>query len=126
MTRMPRLCASSRNTDEVVDGAELRQHRAEVADVVAAVAQRRVVERRQPDAVDAQPLEVVELLGEPAQVAGAVAVGVGERADEHLVEHGTLEPVVVDAQGAGLAVVVGRALDDLPSASTCSTCACCG
>src|SRR3712207_8935539 len=38
--------------DEVLDGAELGQHGAEVADVVAAVAQRRVVERRQPEAVE--------------------------------------------------------------------------
>ena len=55
--------------DEVVDGAELGQHLVEVADVVAAVAQRRVVERRQPEAVDAEPLQVVELFGQPAQVA---------------------------------------------------------
>ena len=98
--------------DEVVDGAELGQHGPEVADVVAAVTQRRVVERRQPDAVDAQPLDVVELLGEPADVAGAVAVRVGERADQHLVEHRPLEPVVVHAQRAGLAVVLGRGLGD--------------
>ena len=110
---MPRWCASSSSSHEVLDGAELGQHRAEVADVVAAVAQRRVVERRQPQAVDAQPLQVVELLGQPAQVAGAVPVGVGERPDQYLVEHRALEPVVVDVQRAGVAEVVGRGLDQL-------------
>jgi hypothetical protein len=40
-----------------------------VGDVVAAVAQRRAVVRQQPDAVDPEPLQVVELLGEPAEVA---------------------------------------------------------
>ena len=100
MTRMPRRWAASSSVDEVVDGAELRQHLVEVADVVAAVAQRRVVERRQPKAVDAKPLQVVELFGEPAQIAGAVGVGVVERPHQHLVEHGALEPGAVRGQGA--------------------------
>ena len=52
--------------DEIVDGAELGQHLVEVADVVAAVAQRRVVERWQPKAVDAKPFQVVELFGQAA------------------------------------------------------------
>ena len=38
MTRMPRRWASSRNADQVVDGAALGVHGEEVADVVAAVA----------------------------------------------------------------------------------------
>ena len=71
---------------DVVDRAVVGVDREEVRDVVAAVAQRRLVERQQPDAVDAQPLQVVELLGQPAEVAGAVAVGVEEAADVDLVE----------------------------------------
>src|SRR5690606_35193908 len=55
----------------------------------------RLVHRQQPDAVDAEPLEVVQLLHQPADIAGAVAVGVGEAADEHLVEDGALVPVLV-------------------------------
>ena len=60
------------------------------ADVVAAVAQRRRVHRQQPDAVDAEPLEVVELLDQPAEVARAVVVAVEEAADVDLVEDGRL------------------------------------
>src|SRR5919198_2436066 len=67
-------------------------HLLEAGDVVAAVAQRRLVERQEPDAVHAEPLQVVELLGEPAEVARAVAVGVVEAADVDLVEDGRLEP----------------------------------
>ena len=62
----------------VADVAVLREHGEEVGDVVAAVAQGRVVEGQQPDAVDAEPLQVVEPLGEAPQVAGAVAVAVVE------------------------------------------------
>ena len=42
--------------------------------------------------VDAQPLQVVELLGQPAEVAGAVGVAVEEAAQVDLVEDGLLEP----------------------------------
>ena len=98
--------------DEIVDGAELGQHLVEVADVVAAVAQRRVVERRQPKTVDAKPLEVVELFGQPTQVTGAVGVGVVERPHQHLVEHRALEPGAVLRQGAGVPEVFGGGMFD--------------
>ena len=97
---------------EVVDRAVLRQHLVVVADVVAAVAPRRVVERRQPEAVDAEPLQVVELVGQPAQVAGAVVVGVEERLHQHLVEHGPLVPGAVLGQDPGVAEVVGGGMLD--------------
>ena len=83
--------------DGVGQVAVLGQDGEEVADVVAAVAQGRLVEGQQPEAVDAEPLEVVELLGEAPQVAGAVVVGVVEAADEDLVEDGPLVPAVVAA-----------------------------
>src|SRR6201994_4277624 len=67
MTRIPGLCASS----------ALRGGRED---------------RQQPDGVDAEPLQVVQPGGEPAQVAGAVAAGVGEAADQHLIEDGPLVP----------------------------------
>ena len=98
--------------DEIVDGAELGQHLVEVADVVAAVAQRRVVERRQPKTVDAKPLQVVELFGQPTQVTAAVGVGVVERPHQHLVEHRTLEPGAVLGQGAGVTEVFGGGVFD--------------
>ncbi len=77
---------------EVLDRPVVGMDREEVGDVVAAVAQRRRVHRQQPDAVDAEPLEIVELVDEPAKVAGAVVVAVEEAADVDLVEDRALEP----------------------------------
>ncbi len=77
---------------EVLDGAEVRVDLEEVRDVVAAVLERRLVHRQEPDAVDAEPFEVVELLDEAAEVAEAVVVPVEEAADMDLVENGPLEP----------------------------------
>ena len=54
---------------EVLDRAEVGVDLEEVRDVVAAVFERRLVHRQEPDAVDAEPLEVVELLDEAAEVA---------------------------------------------------------
>jgi hypothetical protein len=82
----------------------------EVGDVVAAVAQRRLVERQQPDAVDPEPLQVVELLGQAAEVAGAVAVGVEEAADVDLVEDRTLEPQRVGLEPLARLPGAGRRL----------------
>ena len=76
----------------VLDRAVVGVDRVEVGDVVAAVAQRRGVHRQQPDAVDPQPVQVVELLGQAPEVAGAVAVAVEEAAQVDLVEDGRLEP----------------------------------
>jgi hypothetical protein len=93
---------------EVLDGAVVREDREKVRDVVAAVAQRRRVHRQQPDAVDAEPLQIVELLDQAAEVARAVVVAVEEAAQVDLVEDGGLEPVRLALEpvgGSGLAHV---------------------
>ncbi len=104
MTRMRRAWAASIRSCDVVDGPVVGVDLGEVRDVIAAVAQRRLVEGQQPDAVDPQPLQVVELLGEPADVPGAVAVGIEEAADVDLVEDRALEP-----QRLGLEPLAGLA-----------------
>ena len=73
----------------------------EVGDVVSAVLERGGVHRQEPDAVDAEPLQVVELLRHPAQVAVPVVVRVGEAADVDLVEDGPLEPERVGLEPLG-------------------------
>src|SRR5581483_5518115 len=93
---------------EVLDAAVVRVDRVVVRDDVAAVAERRCVHRQQPDAVDPEPLEVVELLRQPAEVAGSVVVPVEEAADVDLVEDGPLEPQRVGLEPlAGLAHRMG-------------------
>ncbi len=57
-----------------------------VADVIAVVVHRRPVDRRQPDHVHAQALQVVQVGQHAAQVTDAISVGVGEAARVHLVD----------------------------------------
>ncbi len=78
---------------EVVDRPALGEDVGVVGDVVPAVAQGRGEERRDPQAVDAQPLQVVELLDQPLEVTRPVGVGVAEGPDQDLVEDGGLEPL---------------------------------
>ena len=98
ITRMPALVRLVDEVLEVVDRPVVGVDVEEVRDVVAAVAERRRVEGQQPDAVDAEPLQVVELVGEPAEVAGAVVVPVEEPAQMDLVEDRGLEPQRVAAR----------------------------
>ena len=98
---------------EVVDGAELRQHGAEVADVVTAVAQRGVVEGRQPQAVDAEPFQVVQLVGEAAQIADAVAIRIVEGAYQYFVEDRGLEPFRLGGRGPRVLEILGLRLDQV-------------
>jgi hypothetical protein len=88
----PALVGLIDEAPHVLDHAVVLVDREEVGDVVAAVPQRRLVHRQQPDAVHAEPLQVIELLGEAAEVPGAVAVAVVEAAQVDLVEDRGLEP----------------------------------
>ena len=83
---------------ELRQRAELGQHRLVVGDVVPAVTERGGVEGRQPQAVDAEPLQVVEALDQPGEVAGTDPLRVAEGAHQHLVEDRLLEPLRVMAE----------------------------
>ena len=80
---------------EILHGAEVGIDVAVVGDVVAVVAAGRGKERQQPKRGDAEILQIVELLGQPDEIADAVAVAVGERLDVQLVDDGILEPELV-------------------------------
>ncbi|GGW94003.1 hypothetical protein GCM10010353_06680 [Streptomyces chryseus] len=104
--------------DQQVELGEITEDRVDVAvvgDVVAVVVLRRGVERAQPDAVDAELLEVRKPRPYAGQVADAVAGAVQEAADVHLVDHRVPPPVVRDAKGEA---VVGRGSEHHPL--TCS------
>jgi hypothetical protein len=101
-----------------------------VGDVVAVVAQRRGVERQQPQGGDPEVGEVVELAREPTEVADAVAVGVGEGTHVQLVDDGVLEPqrvvglgVGTARRGHGLLLVRGRVRAVGQRRRTAKTCA---
>jgi hypothetical protein len=78
---------------EVLDDADGRVDLAEVGDVIAVVLQGRLVDRHQPEAVDPELAQVVELLDQPAQVAVAVAARIVEAADIGFVDDGIFVPI---------------------------------
>ncbi|BAS07410.1 hypothetical protein AHiyo4_08320 [Arthrobacter sp. Hiyo4] len=63
---------------EVIQGAEDRIHVAVIADVIAGVALRGFVEGGQPDGVHIQLGQLRKFLGNPREIADAVAVEVPE------------------------------------------------
>ena len=62
-----------------------------VGDVVAVILQGRGVKGQQPDGGDPQVLQIIQLLGEPPEIADAVLVAVIKGADVHLVNDGVLD-----------------------------------
>ncbi|MEY4476910.1 MAG: hypothetical protein RJA31_414 [Actinomycetota bacterium] len=83
---------------EVVHRPVQRVDRGVIGDVVTAITQRRGKERGQPDRVDAQPLEVVELLDHPLEVSVAVTVGVTEATNHYFIENSLAIPLGVDGE----------------------------
>src|SRR6266511_2409080 len=77
---------------EAVEAAELGMDVAVVGDVVAPVGVRRGHDRVQPDAVDTEPLEVVEPVDDAGEIADAVTVAVSERTRIDLVDRAVAPP----------------------------------
>ncbi len=77
----------------LLERPEGRVDRAVVGDVVAAVGERREVPRREPDRVDPEVAQVGEPGPDAGEVAGPVAVGIGEAPDVDLVDDGAPPPV---------------------------------
>src|SRR4051794_39125364 len=81
--------------DELVEVGQRSEDRIDVAvvrDVVAEVLHRRAEDRRDPDRVDAQPLQVIESLDDARNVAGAVTVRILERPRIDLIDDPALPP----------------------------------
>src|SRR6266511_2675022 len=77
---------------EDVEVAELAMDVAVVGDVIAPVGVRRGHDRVQPDAVDAEPLEVVEPVDDAGEIADAVTVRVEKRPRIDLIDRAALPP----------------------------------
>ena len=69
--------------------------------IVAVILQRRRIEGKQPDRGDAEVVEVLELLGKPAEVPDAVPVAIVESADVDLIEDRVLVPEWIAAEFEG-------------------------
>ena len=77
---------------EVVERPVDRVDRRVVRDVVPVVAKRRRIEGQQPEAGDAEVVQVGQLLREAGEIADAVAVAVVEGADVRFVDDRVLVP----------------------------------
>jgi hypothetical protein len=66
-----------------------------VADVISVVVIRRFVDRRKPDDIDAELLQIVQLLNNSSQIADAVAVAIIEAARINLVDNAFLPPLLL-------------------------------
>ena len=98
--------ARVRRRDEsahVLDRAVFGMHGTVVGDVVAVVAPRRGIEGQEPDRGRPQLGDVVELLGQPGQVADAVVVRIEERLHVHLIDDRILVPGRFGGQRPGRA-----------------------
>ena len=103
--------------DELPDVGEVAEHRVDVGvvgDVIAVIAQRRGIERQEPERIHAQVLQVWELVDQAPEVAAPIPVAVAEGPDVQLVEHGVLEPqwIVVEPERLERLAAPGRGLDD--------------
>src|SRR5690606_15955616 len=74
---------------------EQRVDIAVIADVVAGIQHRRAEDRRQPDGVYAQLLQVVEVVQYAVEIADAVAVAVGKGARVDLVDGRAFPPRMI-------------------------------
>jgi hypothetical protein len=82
----PKTVGTAQKFVEIGKSAEDRVDVAIIGDVVPEVRHRRGEEGGQPNPVDTQGRDVIEPLGDAAQVADPVAVGVGEAAWIDLVD----------------------------------------
>jgi hypothetical protein len=86
MTFRPSRVGAGDQGVEIGQGPEDRIDAGIVRDVIAEVLHRRGEEGRQPDAVHTQRGDVVQMGGDPRQIADAVAVRVGEAARIDLIQ----------------------------------------
>ena len=89
---IPRACVSATSSSRSCERAEDRVDVAVVGDVVAEVGHRRGEDRAEPDPLDLEAGQVVELARDALQVTDAIAVGVRERARIDLVDGAPLPP----------------------------------
>ena len=86
------LVGGIKKAAEVVERAVAGMDVDVIGDVVAVVPQRRREKRQQPEAGDAEILQIVELCDQPGKIADAVVVAVAEGLDMQLIDDRVLVP----------------------------------
>src|SRR5215471_1191315 len=77
---------------EIIQGTKDRIDVGVVADIVAEVSHWRRIDRRNPDGVHAEPLQIVEFAPNANEITNAIAVAVHKRAWIDLIDDATLPP----------------------------------
>ena len=88
----PALVQAVQNSPECLHAAVFRCNVHVIRNIIAAVRAGRRIERREPDAVNAELLQIVELLQYPPQIADPVAVSVAEAPGPDLIKNHVLKP----------------------------------
>ena len=79
-----------------------------IGDVIAVVAQRRRIERQQPQRRHPQILQIIELAAQPLEIADPVVIGVEEGLDVQLIDDRVLVPKRVGGRRAQQRVATGQ------------------
>ena len=77
---------------KVLHGPELLHDRLIVADVVPIVIVGRLIDRREPDHIHAQFLQIIQFFRDPVQIPDPVSIAVSEAAGVDLIDHTFLPP----------------------------------
>ncbi len=112
--------ASMRLVDErleILARAVVGMDVAVVGDVVAIVLAGRRIERQQPDGVDPQLLDVIELAEQSAEIADAIVVAVEECTHVHFVDDGVFVPEGV-GHGPAIFTVLSQKIIEIRSVRT--------
>ena len=88
----PALVKTLQNGPKRFHAAVFRCNVHVIRNIIAAVRAGRRIERREPDAVNAELLQIVELLQYPPQIADPVAVSVAEAPGPDLIKNHVLKP----------------------------------
>ena len=80
---------------EIRHRAEIGIDGAVVGNVIAVVTAGRGIEWQQPKRRDAEILQIVELFGQPCEIADAIVIAVGESLDMKLIDDRVLEPKLI-------------------------------
>ena len=63
-----------------------------IRDVIAVILERRRIERQEPERVDTEFLEIIELFDQPAKVSNPICISVVKRLDVQLVNDRVFKP----------------------------------
>ena len=80
---------------EIIEAAEDRIDVGVIADVVAEVRHRRWINRRNPDGVHAEPLQIIEFAPDAGEITDAIAVTIHKRPWIDLIDDATFPPFEV-------------------------------